>query len=326
MSLSTKILLSIVAIVLICVGGFIVFKQMETSKRLDDIQNSIVLQKQLLDNITRAQSQYASKEDIEDFAKQQNINLDVIKKDMDALNAQVKAINGITIISQSQNSNNIPSTNTTPRPDPTTIEPGSDPFGYMNNTQHLALNEKFSNVEVPFGTVSFSAFRDKPWDISIAERKYSVTSVLGQDESGKYYSYSKFAIQSSGKTYDVKIDDNKFLEEYPESKFRFGPKLFLMANGGINVSHSPPQGEFTPGVAVGIASYGRTKSNPSFSIAQVGIGYGVRNKSIEFSISPVQYNIGQHIPFTSANTYIGPTFQLNTKGEVTPGAGITIGF
>jgi len=326
MSLSTKILMTLVAIALICVSGFIVFKQIENANRLDDIQQSIVEQKQLLDNISRAQAQYASKEDLEAYAKQQNINLDVIKKDLETLNAQVKAINGVVVTSRSQNNTNVPSTGTTPRIDPPNVDPKTDPYGYLTNTQKLKLNEKFSNVEIPFGEIGFSAWKQKPWDINIAERKYSVTSVLGQDESGRHYSYSKFAIQTGGKTYDVKIDENKFLEEYPQAKLHwFNPRLYMFANGGVGVSKAPVTGEFTPGVSVGIMSYGKTKTNPDLSILQLGAGYGVVNKTLELSVSPIQYNIGQHLPLMN-NTYVGPTVQVNTIGGVTVGGGVSVGF
>lgn len=326
MSLSTKILIAIVTIVLICMGGFLVYKQIETAQRLDDIQKSVVETKQLVDNISRAQAQYASKEDMEAFAKQQNINIDAIKKDLDSLNAQVKAIGALTVVSHGQTGNNIPSTGQTPNPNPGTVDPSTDPFGYLRNTQHLAINEKFANVEVPFGTVGFSAWKDKPWDINIPERKYKVTSVLGQDENGRHYSYSKFAIQTGDKTYDVKIDENKFLEEYPQEKFHwFNPRLYMFANGGIGISETPIKGEVTPGVSLGIMSYGKTRTNPSLSILQLGAGYGVVNKSVELSISPIQYNLGNVLPLVK-NTYIGPTIQINTKGNVTPGMGLSVGF
>lgn len=313
-------------IVLICMGGFLVYKQIEIAQRLDDIQKSVVETKQLVDNISRAQAQYASKEDMEAFAKQQNINIDAIKKDLESLNAEVKAIGGLTVISRGQKGTDIPSTGETPRENPGNVDPKTDPFGYMRNTQRLALTEKFSNVEVPFGKVGFSAWKDKPWELDIAERKYSVTSVLGQDESGRHYSYSKFAIQTGGKSYDVKIDENKFLEEYPQEKFHwFNPRLYMFANGGVGISETPVKAEFTPGVALGIMSYGRTKTNPSLSILQVGAGYGVVNKTLEVSVSPIQYNLGNVLPLVK-NTYAGPTIQVNTKGNVTPGLGLSVGF
>jgi hypothetical protein len=327
MSLSTKILIAILAIVLLCAGGLIVFKEVESAKQVATIQQSIVDQKQLLDNILRAQSQFASKDDIAAYAKQQGINLDTIQKDLDSFHAQIQAINGITVISTGQTGNNVPSTTTTPRPDSPNIPSNSDPYGYLSNTQRLTLNEKFSNTEVPFGTVGFSAWQDKPWDIAIADRKYSITSVLGQDDSGKHYSYSKLAISTGGKTYDINIDDNKFMEENPTAKFSWlNPRLFMIANGGIGLSTTPVKGEFTPGVTVGLMSYGATKTNPTLSVLQLGVGYGTVNHTAEFSLSPVQYNIGQHLqPFLN-NTFVGPVIQLNTKGNITAGAGLSVGF
>lgn len=324
MSLSNKILIIVAIILTLSLGGFIAYKQIENAQKLENIQKSVVEQKQLLDNIVRAQSQYASKEDMELFAKQHNIDLAVIKKDLDALGAEIKGVGNVTVVSKPQIGNNIPSTNITPRPDPIPSDPINDPYGYKNNTQHLQLSEKFSNVEVPIGKVSFSAFHEKPWDFNITERKYSITSVLGQDDNGRFYSYAKFAIDTGGKTYDIKIDDSKFLEEYPKDKFRLDPKLYIMANGGINVSQAPLTGEVTPGIALGIFSYGKTKLKPALSILQAGVGYGVVNKTVEFSLSPIQYNIGEQLPLIN-NTYIGPIFQINTKGNITPGAGISVG-
>lgn len=327
-TLSTKISLIIGITIFIVLGvlGFFIYKQIEMSHQLNDMQKSLIETKQLADNISRAQTQYASKEDIESFAKQQNINLDVIKKDLGALNAQIQGINGVSIISTPQNNTNVPSTYITPNPEPSNTPNTSDPYGYLRNTAHLAINESFGDTSVPFGEVAFSAWKEKPWDITISKRKYSFTSVLGMDQNGRHYTYNKFAVIVNGKNYDLKIDENKFLEEYPKNTFSwFNPRLFMFANGGIGISQVPIKGEFTPGVAVGIMSYGQTKQNPTLSILQAGVGYGVANKTLEISVSPIQYNIGKNIPLMN-NTYVGPVIQANTKGNIIVGAGLSVGF
>lgn len=328
MSLSTKILLAIVAIVLLCVGGFIIYKQIENANTLNDIQHSIVEQKQLLDNVSRAQAQYVSQQDLAAFAKQQNIDLSVIQKDLDTLNAQVKAINGITVISQGQAGNNIPSTGVTVRPNPPVIAAGQDPFGYMTHTQKLTINEKFSNIEVPFGEVGFSAWQDKPWDIQVEPRKYSITSVLGQDENGRHYSYSKFAIQTNDKTYDVKIDDNKFLEEAPTAKFSFwNPRVFMTAGGGVSLTQAPIQGSANAGVTLGIMSYGQFKTTPAVSVLQLGVVYETGSQKPAVILNPVNFNIGGILPSGLANnTYLGPSMQVDLSGNVYAGGNISIGF
>ncbi len=324
MSLSTKILVFIFGLVILCLGGFLIYKQIETANKIADIQNSIVAQKQLLDNITRAQSQYATKDDIDAFAQQHDVDLNVIKQDLATLNAEISAISNISITSTGQVNSNVPSTSTSPGTN-TNAATGNDPYGYMKNTQNLQLTEKFSNTEIPIGEVSFSAWRDKPWDLKISERKYSITSVLGVDSQNKHTMYSKFSIQVDGKNYDAKIDSSQFLEQYPQSTFKwFNPRLFLGMDGNVNVSHLPIKGDFVPNLSIGIMSYGKFDNQPDLSILQVGAGYGVVSKELQISISPIQYNLGSNIPLMH-NFYIGPTIQLGTSGDIGIGAGVRVG-
>lgn len=330
MSLSSKILLFIFAILTVLTCGFIVYKQMENAKQLANIQTSLLAQKQLVDNISRAQAQYATKDDINNFAQQHDIDLNAIRQDLATLNAQVSAIGNFTVASNSQNATNISSTSTSPNPTPS--KTGPDPYGYLKNTQNLDINEQFTSadkkntIDVPFGTASFSAWKDKPWSLNVPQRKYSVTSVLGTDPNGRNYSYSKFAIIANGKTYDVAIDENKFLQEYPTAKFTLiNPKLFLGLGGSVDFT-APPRGEMTPDISVSIASYGKTTTSPDMVFIQPGIGYGVISKTPQVTLSPIQFNIGKVIsPTLMNNTYLGPTIQVGTDGAVSAGAAIKVG-
>src|SRR3954464_13820885 len=56
------------------------------------IEKSMIEMKQLGDGIVRAQAQYASKDDLEKFAKQNNVDLSPIKNDLERLNAQIQGI------------------------------------------------------------------------------------------------------------------------------------------------------------------------------------------------------------------------------------------
>jgi len=334
MSLSTKILVSLVIIALICVGGFVIYKENQTAQMLTDIQKSIVLQKQLLDGITRAQSQYASKDDLDEFAKQQNINLSVIQKDLDTLNAQIQSINGVTVISKGQVDTNVPSTTTTPAPNPPPVNPQNpDPYGYLKNVQHLQLNEKFigtdnkTEMDIPFGDVSFSAWMDKPWSLNVPDRKYSITTVLGVDDNGKQTAYNKFSITSNNKTYDVQITDSKLLQQYPPSKFRFSPRLFLTAGGGVDVSEAPITGSANAGVALGLMSIGQFVNKPDISILQVGAAYQTETKRPAVVVNPINFNVSKLVPLGLVdNTYVGPSAQVDTKGNIVAGANISVGF
>lgn len=321
-----KILVTIGAILTIGVLGFIVYNQIQIKNQQTAIQAQLVEQKQLVDGIMRSQNQYATKEDIDKFAKDNNVNLSAIKDDLDKLNAQVTSINVIIASSRGQRGTNIPSGPPGPV-NPNPVDPNNpDPHGYMKAQQNLALNEDFGTVKVPFGQVGFSAWQKNPWSIDINQRDYSVATVVGTDENQRQYFYNKFAVTTGGKTYDIPIKTATTKQEYPSPKWSWwNPRLLMGLDGGVNISNV--KGEFTPSVNVGIMSYGQYKTTPDFSILEVGVGYGTINKTPQVLVTPVAYNIGRNFfsPLMN-NTYIGPSFQVSTDGTLGAGAGLRVGF
>lgn len=318
---------------------FIVYKEHQLSQQQAVINSSITEFKQLQDNIARSQSQYATKDDLDKFAKQNQLNLNVITKDLATLNATITGINVVVANSNGSNQSNLPSTTTIPNSNTTIVTtncdgkqipcPNADPFGYMNNHQSLDLNEQFSStngqVSVPIGIAGFSAWQQNPWDLKTYPRSYSVINVLGTDVNDKHYVYNKFTINSNGKDYPVQISNAKFEEEFPAPGWDFlNPRLYLGASAGLNVSKFPLQGEFIPGFHYGMISYGNSKISPIFSIAEVGIGYGTVSKNFQVEVSPIQYNVGQNVSFIH-NTYVGPSISIGTNGSVSIDAGIRVG-
>src|SRR5690606_6144608 len=103
------------------------------------------------------------------------------------------------------------------------LKPGEqleDKYGYFDKTQWYHLDEPFKDQSagpnevgqskqslVPIGKAGFSAWKEKPWSVELLPRKYGSTTVLGQDEGGRHYAYSKFTIEVDGKMYEVPIDD-----------------------------------------------------------------------------------------------------------------------
>jgi hypothetical protein len=328
MTLSTKILLFLFGLLLLSGVGFIVYKQIEISHRQAAIENSFIQQKELADNIMRSLSKYSTKEDLESFAKSQNLNLDVIKKDLEGLNANLVAINSVIVTSKGQSGTGVPSTGTTPNPNPPVVNPENpDPFGYLSNRQEFELNESFENVSVPFGKVGFSAWKDKPWDYNIAPRDYHLTNTIGTDENQRHYIYNKFSVKVGDKIYDLKIGSSQTVEEYPASKFSFwNPRIYLGMDGGMRIGTSTNfiHGEASPNVNVGIMSYGRYKNLPDISVLQIGAGFGVDAQKFNLSLTPIMYNVGKHIPLMS-NFYVGPSININTSGDIGVMGGIRVG-
>jgi len=323
MSLSTKIIAAIFAICMIIAGIFIVYLEYQHKTQLQELQVALSSQKQVSDNITRSLATYATKDDLISFAKANDINLKAIQDDLDKLNAGLSAINVSVVSSYGQNSTNLPSTGTSPTTNPTSSDPCQDQYGYFKNTQTLHLDENFADDKVPVGDVSFSASRKDPWDVHIVPRQYNLVTVVGKDENEKVYTYNQFTIKEGDKEYPVKITNSQTKEELPSAKFSFwNPRLFLGMEGGINVSQL--QGEAAPTLGIGIMSFGQSKKNPDVSVLQVGAGYDIVGKNMQFTLTPAAYNLGSKIPLMS-NFYVGPTIGIDTKGNVSAGLGVRVG-
>lgn len=331
MSLLNKILIFLGATLLIGMLAFIIYQQHQISTRQTAIETNVVAQKNLIDGIVRSQSSWATKSDMEQFAKDNKINLEVIQKDLDKLHADVAAVNVILTSSDGQIGNNIPSTGTggsNPKP-PTnkcpdgTPCPNSDPYGYQLKTQLLSLNEKFGNLSVPIGSVGFSVWQAAPWSIDIKPRDYNVSTVVGHDENERLYFYNKFSVTVDGKAYDLPIKTATTEQVYPTAKWSFwNPRLYLGVSGGVNVS--PVRGEFTPSLGVSVISYGKYKTQPTFTFLEVGAGYGTVSGKPQLVVTPVTYNVGEHIPLTK-NIYVGPSIGVGTDGGVSFMGSIRVG-
>lgn len=312
---------------------------------------SVVAQKAILDGITRSQSQYVSKADLDAFAAANNVTLAAIQKDVSAMGAMITAMGTITVNSGGTDQSGIGSTSTTPdsatNPPPTVNCngtqipcPNTDLFGYQKNIQNLQLTEPFTNpppapssssvpaptspppTVVPIGQVSFDASKQNPWSVDTYPRSYAVSNVLATDQDGKETVYNQFQITTNGQTYKVPITTANFVQQYPSPSFSFwNPRLYLGLDGGILLKASPT-GVVAPSINFGFMTYGQTKTSPDFSILQLGVGYNSANQDVQFQVSPFQYRLP--IPFLQS-TYLGPTVAIDAAGQYSATLGVRIG-
>lgn len=310
-------------VVFIAVLCLIIKYQNDMLEKQELLEKSIIEQKQLTDNIIRSQSSLMTKKELKKYADDLDINLKAIQKDLDKLNGDVEGIQTIKVSSTGYYNTNIPSTTTTPNTNPNPIDPSNpDPFKYQSNRQVLSLRENFNNTEIPIGEVGFSAWQQKPWDVKILDREYNVVSVLGQDENGRHYTYNKFFINVDGKKYELKIDESKFVEKLPRSKFRFDPRLYAGMDMGAYLTQ--PSFATIPNLQIDLFSYGKVKPDPDWTFLGLGMGYEFVDNQVGFVVSPVQYNIGHNLPLVN-NVFIRPTVLGTLQGDFAVMMGVGFG-
>jgi hypothetical protein len=87
---------------------------------------------------------------------------------------------------------------------------------------------------------------------------------------------------------------------------------------------SKPKFGFIPNAQLFLFSKGMTKPDPDWIFVGLGAGYDFINKDAVFTISPLSYNIGHHIPMIN-NVFIGPTFGITVWGDMLAMVGIKFG-
>lgn len=314
----TKTLIAGAVLLVIAVLAFIVKIQYDTIERLKAIETSVVESKNIGNGIVRAQSSYVTQAELERLLKEQGLSIDAIKKDLKTLGADVQGIHTVTVVTPGYHGTDLPTSNTTPNPNPPDPnQPLQDPNHYFSNQQWFALSEPFNGdketMNVPFGRVGFSAWQDKPWSLEVLPRTYGSTTVLGQDEDGRHYAYSRFQIETDGKTYTVPISNARIVEEYPTAKFSWNPRLYLGIDGGL-IANPPAHAELTPNVGLSFFSYGQTKVSPQWSFLTLGLGYATQEQAPVFILAPINYNVGKNLPLID-NLHVGPSVSVDVAGN-----------
>ncbi len=328
-------------VLLVVMLGFIVKMQWDANKQRDAINKGMIEMKQLADGIVRNQSKYVSKDDLEKFAEDMDLDLAAIQKDLDEFGAEIEGISSVMARSVGYSGSNLSSTGTTPKdpedpenPEAPTCPDGTtcpDLYGYLGNEQLFLFHETFTDgSNIPLGTVGFSAWKSKPWSVDIKPREYHMATVIGRDEDGRVYVHNKMRIGVDGKMHTVPIDQAEFQEVYPESAFRFDPHLTLGVDVGASIATSTDanksavQADVVPNLQVTLFSYGETKVNPDWTFLGLGLGYEAQRNSLGILLSPVNYNVGKPLPLMD-NMYLGPVVGVDLEGNVFLGGGIRVG-
>jgi hypothetical protein len=309
-----KIKASIIATILtiFCAMGYIIKMQHDQIQKQKDIETSVVAMKVLTDGIVRNQAQYASKDDLQKFAKDNAVDLTPIQNNLKTLQASISSISVVNVITPGKDIDNTPSTSTGDI-NPNPVKDPVDKYGYFNKQQVYALNEPFNDkVNVPWGSAKFSAWQQNPWSLDIYSRDYKSATVLGVDDSGRHYAYSQMTIVSNGKEYKLPIGAANYVEQYPDAKWRWGFTPYLGISAGVDFPKAT--GEIVPNLGISFLTHGKNVLSPDFMFLGLGIGYEARQNNAAIMFSPINYNLNGVISFLH-NTYIGPDISVDFSGQ-----------
>ena len=309
MTLKAQAILGLILATIISLLAYIVYVQQEIINSQSSLSTEVIELKKLNNDLVRSQSSYVTQKALEKTIKD-NLNLDDVKKDLNALKAEIKGLVVTTIHTPGYYGTGIGSTNTTPRVEDK--DPQID-FGYMKARQELRLDEPFaSDKSVPWGLVGFSAWKEKPWDLRIYPRKYSTMTVLSQTEGGQTIAHVQVTVDTEGKKYTLPISNSSLIETLPESRFRFVNKLYLGTGAGVS-ANSPAHLDGFIALQYPLVSYAKGK-DVSWIFAAIGAGYQFDNKSVPIVLTPIAYNIGQNLPLID-NLFVGPSATLDFNGK-----------
>jgi len=308
MDWKSKVLVGAGIVALISTLALIIKYQHDIILKQKEIETTI-LKKDLPNNVTRSETDFVTKKDLEAFDKSLDLKIAPIRDDLAKLGAKVIGTNVTNVISTGDSKTNQNSTNTgNINPDPPKDTP--DPYGYLKKEQVYSLDEHFSDgSKVPLGFVGFSAWKPTPWAESTYPRTYESVNVLGQDEEGKHYNYSRFTIIVDGKRYPVKINDAKFVQEAPGGAFRWNLRLY--AGTDLGARFTVPQAALMPNLELSLFSYGMTKTDSDWSFMNFGFGYEAFYRKFGIILSPASYNIAHHLPFVN-NIFVGPSIFVDS--------------
>lgn len=333
MNLKIKLLIATLVIAVITLVSIIVYKQIEISKRQKAIEESIILQKNLTNDLVRSMSQYATADQIKSYLKENKVDLTAIQNDIAKLHAKIDSVNTVVVGSLGYDWHNLPSDEKKPvisEPTTTKVNCGDkvidclkDPNNYLSSQQSLKLNEKFKDVTVPFGKATFDGSKNEPWTLSVFGRNYKLITVSATDENSRVVNYNQFAINVDGTDYKIPISQAVTQQVFPDPIFRFwSPRLYLGADTGFNFTQT--QFEYGPSLNLSIMNYGRYVQTPDLSVLELGLGAGANTNTMYFVLTPIAYNVGKHFPFIM-NTYLAPSLQVSPKGDLAGMIGLRLG-
>ena len=182
--------------------------------------------------------------------------------------------------------------------------------------------------EFPAAWVMFYPNRDKDeqWKSGTYPLEFEMNIVESQkgDTENRYaelFVQNNQMKETRGKRFPVEVKDIQW-EKAPlgDKSFSFNMRISAYANALVD---SSAEGAVAPGLGISFFSYGRTDRDMDWKF--LGVGTAFDGQEGYLFVEPFAWNLGEALPLID-NLFIGPVGGMNTKGEWSVGAGISIPF
>jgi hypothetical protein len=327
---TNKLLLLTIGLMLLIIG--IQHKQLQDA---NSKLTKVIDQKDIGGGIVRSSTSVGTSADIDSMALDAGVDISRIRSDATDNGAVVTGINVTTANTSGSNSTNVRSSRSKPRTDvaqpnfgscvcppnqgsssdikiPPPTAPACAPGRYENSEQVLDINEPVTDQNIPFGEVTFKAWKEDPWSLSVFPRSYKSSVVFAEDDDGRKIAYSHMEIIQGDNKVTLPISTAEMVMTPKPAKFRWASRLHLGVSGGI---HTTLGITGNAGLAFYFANYGSDKFLPDFTFIGAGLGYDFLNSSPVISLNPASYRIGQHLPFVQ-DLYLSPQLTLDLSLKV----------
>lgn len=285
--------------------------------------NSISIDhKALTESLQRAETlMVESNKQLDLFAQQNGLDIEMIRDDLEKINADLIAVASTkaqttTIIKNNYISDNSKIVN----PEQPVCKENNIPldnYGYTTKLEEISLQD--SNG-MNIARIGFQAAKSEPWSSTIYGIEYVINNTVSTGPNKEVIIHTELLARNKEiqpeKTFRIEGVESRVLQvpEPPPSFDFWDPAIFLLGQLGLDVY---PGVSFSASINIGasIMSYN------NWRFLALSIGVDGWNREFIASFIPFLYNVGEPLPFFS-DLFIFPYVSISHEGDVGVGAGI----
>jgi len=189
-------------------------------------------------------------------------------------------------------------------------------------------------VRIPVAWAIFYPNRPaaKKWKTGVYPLEFKTKIVQTEQNDGQWNTYVETWAENNkdSKSKGIKlplritIADFKQVKNKDKEFYWWAPHFNLNIDlGSANFKNQNEDSFIYGGISFSVAGYGRTKNDLTWRFLDFGISTNGDDTYLKFS--PVNYNIGEPLPFIN-NTFVGPFVGISNKGENVYGVGLSVPF